>query len=65
MGFMLTLDETRFLGDEMERAIKDFSASGWSADGKIAFVRERMENAYARVRNSVSQRGGTIEQFRG
>lgn len=43
-----------YLSDEMERAIVDARASGWSQDGQIYFVRGRMEAAYERVRQRIA-----------
>lgn len=43
-----------YLSDEMERALMDARASGWSPDGQIYFVRSRMEAAYERVRQRIA-----------
>lgn len=42
-----------FLDDQMDCAIKDAQASGWSQDGQIYFVRRRMDAAYDMVRKQI------------
>ena len=37
---------SRFLDAEMERALADARASGWTQEGQIIMVRQRMKAAY-------------------
>lgn len=46
----LKVETSAFLDKAMDAALKMASASGWTDEGKIIFIQNRMSNAYAVAR---------------
>lgn len=46
----MTIEQSRWLDQQMDKALAEFAVSGWSEDGKVEFIRRRMNGAYDSVR---------------